>query len=71
VEPDSLAEEKEVHVGDVIVEVTHAQVKSPDELTARLGELRKLNRKTALLLVSSAQGEMNFVPIPLADAGMN
>ncbi len=67
VEPDSLAEEKEVHVGDVIVEVTHAQVKSPDELTARLGELRKLNRKTALLLVSSAQGEMNFVPIPLAD----
>jgi serine protease Do len=71
VEPDSLAEEKEVHVGDVIVEVTHAQVKSPDELTARLGELRKLNRKTALLLVSSAQGEMNFVPIPLAEDAAN
>jgi serine protease Do len=71
VEPDSLAEEKEVHVGDVIVEVTHSQVKSPDELTARLGELRKLNRKTALLLVSSAQGEMNFVPIPLEDEAAN
>jgi serine protease Do len=65
VEPESVADEKEVHVGDVIVEVTHSQVKSPDELTARLGELRKLNRKTALLLVSTAQGEMNFVPVPL------
>jgi serine protease Do len=65
VDPDGLAAEKELHVGDVIVEVTHASVKSPDELTARLGELRKLNRKSALLLVASGQGEMNFVPIPL------
>jgi serine protease Do len=69
VEPDSLAEEKEMHVGDVIVECTHSQVKSPDELSARLGELRKLNRKTALLLVSTAQGELNFVPMPLEDDG--
>jgi serine protease Do len=67
VEPDSLADEKEVHVGDVIVEVTHSQVKSPDEMSARLGELRKLNRRTALLLLSTAQGEMNFVPIPLGE----
>ena len=71
VEPDSPAEEKEVHVGDVIVEVTHTQMKSPDDLTARLGELRKLNRKTALLLVSTAQGEMNFVPLPLEEDSAN
>ena len=71
VEPNSLAEEKEVHVGDVIVEVTHAQMKSPDDLSARLGELRKLNRRTALLLVSTAQGEMNFVPIPLEEDAAN
>jgi serine protease Do len=68
VEPDSLAAEKEVHVGDVIVEVTHARVKSPDELSARFGELRRLNRKTALLLVASGQGEMNFVPLPLEES---
>ncbi len=66
VDPNSTAAD-DIHVGDVIVEVTHAQVKSPDELTARLGELRKLNRKTALLLVASGQGEMNFVPIPIED----
>jgi serine protease Do len=66
VDPDSSAAD-DIHVGDVIVEVTHAQVKSPDELAARLGELRKLNRKTALLLVASGQGEMNFVPLPLGD----
>jgi serine protease Do len=66
VEPDS-ATSDEIHVGDVIVEVTHSRVKSPDELTARLGELRKLNRKTALLLVASGQGEMNFVPLPLEE----
>jgi serine protease Do len=68
VEPDSLAAEKEVHVGDVIVEVTHSRVKSPDELSARFGELRRLNRKTALLLVASGQGEMNFVPLPLEES---
>jgi serine protease Do len=67
VEPESLAAEKEVHVGDVIVEVTHARVKSPDELNARFGELRRLNRKTALLLVATGQGEMNFVPMPLLE----
>jgi serine protease Do len=66
IDPDSSAAD-DIHVGDVIVEVTHAQVKSPDELTARIGELKKLNRKTALLLVASGQGEMNFVPLPLED----
>jgi serine protease Do len=64
VDPECSAAE-DVHVGDVVVEVTHTHVKSPDELTARLGELRKLNRKSALLLVASSQGEMNFVPLAL------
>src|SRR5262245_12589955 len=67
IDPDGAAADMEVHVGDVIVECTHSQVKSPDELTARIGELRKLNRKTALLLVASGQGEMNFVPFPLEE----
>lgn len=66
IDPDCSAAE-DVHVGDVIMEVTHALVTSPDELTARIGELRKLNRKTALLLVASGQGEMNFVPLPLGE----
>jgi serine protease Do len=67
VEPESDAAAKELHVGDVIVEVTHARVRSPDELEARLSELRQLQRKTALFLVSSGQGEMTYVPIPLSE----
>jgi serine protease Do len=66
VDTETVANE-DIHIGDVIVEVTHSKVKSPDELTARLGELRKLNRKTALLLVASGQGEFNFVPLPLEE----
>jgi serine protease Do len=68
IDPEGAAADMEVHVGDVIVECTQERVKSPDELNTRLDELRKLNRKTALLLVASGQGEMNFVPFPLEEA---
>lgn len=67
VDPDSPLAEKEIHAGTIIVEVTHQKVASPDQIKERLHELRKLNRKSALLLVSDAHGEMNFVAVKLID----
>ncbi len=65
VDPESPVAETEVKPGDVVVEVTHEKVKSPSELNARLDALRKLKRKSALLLVADHQGEMNFVAVSL------
>ncbi len=67
VDPESPVAEKEVKVGTVVVEVTHEKVKSPAELDARLEALRKLDRKSALLLVSDGQGELSFVAIGISE----
>jgi serine protease Do len=65
IEPDSPAAGKNIQVGNVIVEVTHQKIKSPEELKVRLKRLRELKRKTALLLVSDPHGEMIFVALPI------
>jgi serine protease Do len=67
VDPESPVAESEVKPGDVVIEVTHEKVKSPSELDARLDELRKLKRKSALLLLADHQGEMNFVTVAIGD----
>ena len=67
VDPESPVAETEVKPGDVVVEVTHEKVKSPGELDARLDALRKLKRKSALLLVADHQGEMNFFTVALGE----
>ncbi|WP_088348036.1 MULTISPECIES: Do family serine endopeptidase [Rhodomicrobium] len=67
VDPESPVAEKEVKVGDVVVEVTHEKVQSPAEINARLDALRKLKRKSALLTVSDGQGELSFVAVAIGD----
>jgi serine protease Do len=65
IEPESPVMDKEVRTGNVIIEVTHKKVRSPEELAARLDELRKLKRKSALLMLSDGHGELNFVAVSL------
>lgn len=67
IDPESPVVDKEVRTGNVIVEVTHERVRSPEELAARLDELRKLRRKTALLTLSDGHGELSFVAVGLGD----
>jgi len=67
VDPESTVAESEVKPGDVVVEVTHEKVKSPGELDARLDALRKLKRRSALLLVADHQGEMSFVTVEIGE----
>lgn len=65
VEKGSDAQQRNVKPGDVIVEITHHPVATPADVSARIQELKSLKRKTALLLLSDAKGEMNFVALPL------
>ena len=64
VKPDSPAAQKNVKAGDVIVEVTQERVKQPQDVKARLLAVRKAGRRSVLLLLSDAKGELRFVAVP-------
>jgi serine protease Do len=63
----SPAEEKRIAAGDVIVEVAQESVSTPADISARLKALKDEGRRLALFLVSNAQGEVRFIPLPIAD----
>jgi serine protease Do len=65
VEANSAASEKRLSPGDVIVEVAQEEVKTAADLQKRLDALKKDGRKAALLLVSSADGELRFIALTL------
>ena len=64
VAPDSPAAEKNVKVGDVIIEVTQEEVRLPQDVIARLQAVKKSGRGRVLLLLSDADGELRFVAVP-------
>ncbi|HSM42201.1 MAG TPA: PDZ domain-containing protein, partial [Afifellaceae bacterium] len=68
VAPGSAAEEKRIAPGDVIVEVGQEKVSTPDDVRQRVDELKKAGRKSALLLISSKESELSFVPLRIEDA---
>lgn len=65
VEPLSAAAERRISAGDVILEVGQEPVRSPEEVAERLETLREEGRRSALLLVSDAQGEVRFVALAM------
>ncbi|HYY84865.1 MAG TPA: DegQ family serine endoprotease, partial [Beijerinckiaceae bacterium] len=65
VDPNSPAADKRIQPGDVVVEVGQEPVATPADVTRRLDQLKKDGRKSALLLVSNAQGEVRFVALSL------
>jgi serine protease Do len=65
VDPDSPAAQKRVKPGDVIVEVTQERVSDPQEVLARVEEVKKSGRKSVLLLISDAKGGLRFVAVPV------
>ena len=65
VDAQSPAAEKRLNAGDVIVEVSQEQVGNTADLQKRVDQLKKEGRKSALLLVANAQGELRFVALAL------
>lgn len=63
VDPNSNAADKRVQVGELVVEIGQEPVNSPEDVTKRLDALKKEGKKSALLLVSNAQGEVRFVAV--------
>jgi serine protease Do len=65
IDPEGPAASAEIRQGDVVVEVTQQKVASPADIETRLAELQKLNRKNALLTVTSANGEVSFIAVAI------
>jgi serine protease Do len=65
VEAGSAAAEKRLNVGDVIVEVAQEPVGTAEELKKRVEKLKTEGRRSALLLVANAEGELRFVAVSL------
>jgi serine protease Do len=65
VDTGSPAAEKRLAAGDVIVEIAQEAVASADDFQAKIDKLKKDGRKSALLLVAGADGELRFVALGL------
>ena len=65
VEQNSSAADKRLTAGDVIVEIAQEAVASAADVQKRIDKLKKEGRKSALLLVANAEGEMRFVALTL------
>ncbi len=65
VDSNSAAAEKRLNAGDVIVEVAQEQVASAADVQKRIDQLKKEGRKSALLLVANAEGDLRFVALAL------
>jgi serine protease Do len=65
VEANSSAAEKRLSAGDVIVEIAQEVVANADDFQAKVDKLKKDGRRTALLLVADAEGQLRFVALSL------
>jgi serine protease Do len=63
VDTGSDAAEKRLSAGDVIVEVAQEAVSNAGDVKKRIDQLKKDGRKSVLLLVSNADGELRFVAL--------
>jgi serine protease Do len=65
VEAASVAADKRLVPGSVIVAIEQEQVSDPADVTRRVDSLKKAGKKTALLLVATPEGDMLFVALPI------
>jgi len=65
VDAQSPAADKRLNAGDVIVEVSQEQVANTADLQKRVDQLKMEGRRSALLLVANAEGELRFVALNL------
>ncbi|HZP18860.1 MAG TPA: DegQ family serine endoprotease [Bauldia sp.] len=63
----SIAAEKRLTAGDVIVEISQEPVKTPGDVEKRIDDLKKDGHKSALFLLANKDGDLRFVAVKIAD----
>ena len=66
VAPNSIAAQRQIKAGDVVVEAAQEAVGSLDQITKRIDDVRKTGRNVILLGVTDAKGDFRFVTLPLS-----
>lgn len=64
VRPDSVASQKDIQPGYVVVEVNQQEVGAPEQVVEIVKKLIKKGRKHVLLLLADPAGELRFVAVP-------
>ncbi len=65
VEPGSVAAERGIAPGNLIVEVNQEATVTPKEVQDRVAALKKEGRRSALLMLSDAEGQVRFTALPI------
>lgn len=65
VEAGSVAAEKGLKPGEVIVEVGQSFTATPDDVISRIDELKGEGRRNAHMMIAGADGQLRFVAIPM------
>ena len=65
IDASSPAADKRLSPGDVIIEIAQEAVANTDDFQAKVDKLKKDGRKSALLLIAGADGELRFVALSL------
>jgi serine protease Do len=65
VDSASTAADKRLAAGSTIVAIEQEQVAAPADVQRKVASLKKAGKKTALLLVATAEGDMLFVALPI------
>lgn len=65
VEQASMAAQRDIKVGDVIVEVAQQEIKAPTDLARRVEQIKKSGKDRVLLLLSDSKGDLRFVSVPI------
>ncbi len=65
VDSSSVAADKRLVPGSVIVAIEQEQMGAPADVVNKIDALKKAGKKTALLLVATAEGDMLFVALPI------
>ena len=65
VDAASAAADKRLAAGSTVVAVEQEQMSQPGDVQRKVDSLKKAGKKTALLLVATAEGDMLFVALPI------
>jgi serine protease Do len=65
VDADSVAADKRLTAGSTIVAIEQEQMAAAADVQKKVDALKKAGKKTALLLVATAEGDMLFVALPI------
>jgi serine protease Do len=66
-DPKGAGAGKGIVAGDVVMEVTNEKVATPEDFAARVAAVKEAGRKSVLLLVADAKGEIRFVAVPVGE----